>query len=208
MTETGSGVVYDGVPLDGVEVRIDDGAEVWLRGPMLMRCYRDGSRPFDADGWLPTGDLGRWLDDGRLHVDGRRGDLIITGGENVWPEAVEAILTSHPAVADAMVHGVDDDEWGQVVEAVIVPRRNGADAGDDPGVREGVTPGVPGTPVDPDRRRAPPHLPRQTPPPREHSRRMREHCRARCAATLITNVRKFRRWARRRRRRRSRRSRR
>ncbi len=92
MTETGSGVVYDGVPLDGVEVRIDDGAEVWLRGPMLLRCYRDGSRPFDADGWLPTGDLGRWLDDGRLHVDGRRGDLIITGGENVWPEAVEAIL--------------------------------------------------------------------------------------------------------------------
>ena len=92
MTETGSGVVYDGVPLDGVEVRLDDDAEVWLRGPMLMRCYRDGSRPFDADGWLPTGDLGRWLDDGRLHVDGRRGDLIITGGENVWPEAVEAIL--------------------------------------------------------------------------------------------------------------------
>ena len=92
MTETGSGVVYDGVPLDGVEVRLDDDAEVWLRGPMLMRCYRDGSSPFDADGWLPTGDLGRWLDDGRLHVDGRRGDLIITGGENVWPEAVEAIL--------------------------------------------------------------------------------------------------------------------
>ena len=122
LTETGSGVVYDGVPLDGVEVRIDGGAEVWLRGPMLMRCYRDGSRPFDADGWLPTGDLGRWLDGGRLHIDGRRGDLIITGGENVWPEAVEAILTSHPAVADAMVHGVDDDEWGQVVEAMIVPR--------------------------------------------------------------------------------------
>jgi len=121
MTETGSGVVYDGVPLDGVEVRIDDDAEVWLRGPMLLRSYRDGTRPFDADGWLPTGDLGRWLDDGRLHVDGRRGDLIITGGENVWPEAVEAVLSTHPAVAEAMVRGVADDEWGQVVEAVIVP---------------------------------------------------------------------------------------
>jgi len=121
MTETGSGVVYDGVPLDGVEVRIDGDAEVWLRGPMLMRCYRDGTRPFDADGWLPTGDLGRWLDDGRLHVDGRRGDLIISGGENVWPEAVEAILATHPAVAEAMVRGVPDDEWGQVVEAVVVP---------------------------------------------------------------------------------------
>ena len=121
MTETGSGVVYDGVPLDGVEVRIDGDAEVWLRGPMLLRGYRDGTRPFDADGWLPTGDLGRWLDDGRLHVDGRRGDLIITGGENVWPEAVEAVLSTHPAVAEAMVRGIADDEWGQVVEAVIVP---------------------------------------------------------------------------------------
>ena len=132
MTETGSGVVYDGVPLDGVEVRIDGDAEVWLRGPMLLRGYRDGTRPFDADGWLPTGDLGRWLDDGRLHVDGRRGDLIITGGENVWPEAVEAILATHPAVAEAMVRGVADDEWGQVVEAVIVPVRRGADPGRDP----------------------------------------------------------------------------
>ena len=128
MTETGSGVVYDGRPLDGVDVRIDGNHEVWLRGPMLMRCYRDGTDPTDPDGWLPTGDLGRWLDDGRLHVDGRRGDLIITGGENVWPEAVEAILTTHPAVAEAMVRGVADDEWGQVVEAVVVP----AAAGDPP----------------------------------------------------------------------------
>ncbi len=77
--------------------------------------------PLDADGWFPTGDLGRWLDDGRLHVDGRRGDLIITGGENVWPEAVEAALADHPDVAEVMVHGVDDPEWGQLVEAVIVP---------------------------------------------------------------------------------------
>ena len=59
MTETGSGVVYDGVPLDGVEVRIDPDGEILLRGPMLLRCYRDGSVPLDADGWLPTGDLGR-----------------------------------------------------------------------------------------------------------------------------------------------------
>jgi o-succinylbenzoate---CoA ligase len=121
MTETGSGVVYDGVPLDGVEVRIDPGGEIWLRGPMLLRAYRDGSAPFGADGWLPTGDLGRWLDDGRLHVDGRRGDLIITGGENVWPEAVEAALAEHPDVAEVLVRGVDDPEWGQLVEALVVP---------------------------------------------------------------------------------------
>jgi O-succinylbenzoic acid--CoA ligase len=121
MTETGSGVVYDGVPLDGVDVRIDADGEIWLRGPMLLRAYRDGHSPLDGDGWLPTSDLGRWLGDGRLHVEGRRGDLIITGGENVWPEAVEAVLADHPAVAEVMVRGVDDPEWGQIVEAVVVP---------------------------------------------------------------------------------------
>jgi o-succinylbenzoate---CoA ligase len=121
MTETGSGVVYDGVALDGVEVQIDDRGEIRLRCPMLLRCYRDGTTPVDADGWFPTGDLGRRLDDGRLHVEGRRGDLIITGGENVWPEAVEAALADHPGVAEVLVRGVDDDEWGQVVEAVVVP---------------------------------------------------------------------------------------
>ncbi len=121
MTETGSGVVYDGVALDGVDVRIADDGEIWLRGPMLLRCYRNGTDPKDADGWLPTGDLGVWRDDGRLHVEGRRDDLIVTGGENVWPEVVEAALADHPDVADVMVRGVDDLEWGQAVEAVVVP---------------------------------------------------------------------------------------
>jgi O-succinylbenzoic acid--CoA ligase len=121
LTETGSGVVYDGVPLDGVEVRIDDDGEIHLRCPMLLRCYRDGTVPVDAEGWLATGDLGCWRDDGRLHVEGRAGDLIITGGENVWPDAVEVILAEHPGVADVLVRGVDDLEWGQLVEAVVVP---------------------------------------------------------------------------------------
>ena len=121
MTETGSGVVYDGVPLDDVEVDITPDGEIRLRAPMLLRCYRDGSSPLDADGWFATGDLGVWLPDGQLHVAGRRGDLIITGGENVWPEAVEAALADHSGVADVMVRGVDDPEWGQVVEALIVP---------------------------------------------------------------------------------------
>jgi len=121
MTETGSGVVYDGVPLDGVDVAVDDDDQIRLRGPMLLRCYRDGTVPLDADGWFPTGDLGCWLDDGRLQVEGRQGDLIITGGENVWPEAVEAALADHPDVADVMVRGVADPEWGQLVVAAIVP---------------------------------------------------------------------------------------
>jgi O-succinylbenzoic acid--CoA ligase len=121
LTETGSGVVYDGRPLKGVEVRIDDADEVLLRCPMLLRCYRDGSTPLDHDGWLHTGDLGRWLPDGRLHVEGRRGDLIITGGENVWPETIEAVLRKHPDVADVAVAGAVDDEWGQRVVAWVIP---------------------------------------------------------------------------------------
>jgi O-succinylbenzoic acid--CoA ligase len=113
-------VVYDGRPLDGVDVRIAEDGQILLRGPMLLRCYRDGSEPF-VDGWFPTGDLGRWLDDGRLHVDGRAGSLIITGGENVWPEPVEAVLRDHPDVADVAVTGEPDEEWGQLVVAVVVP---------------------------------------------------------------------------------------
>ena len=121
MTETGSGVVYDGRPLDGVDVEIGDDGGIRLRGPMLLRAYRDGTDPRDAEGWLTTGDLGSWSADRRLQVLGRRSDLIITGGENVWPEAMEAVLATHPNVEEVMVRGVDDPEWGQIVEAVVVP---------------------------------------------------------------------------------------
>ena len=122
MTETGSGVIYDGWPLSGVDVRISDDAEVLLRCPMMLRCYRDGSTPVDSAGWLHTGDLGRWLPDGRVHIDGRRGDLIITGGENVWPDSVEALVAQHPGVAEVAIVGVPDPEWGQRVTAFVVAR--------------------------------------------------------------------------------------
>lgn len=121
LTETGSGVVYDGHPLDGVELMIGAGGEVLVRCKMLLRCYRDGSSPVDADGWLHTGDLGKLLPDGRLHVEGRADDLIITGGENVWPETVEGVIRSHPAVRDVAVVGVPDNEWGQLLVVWIVP---------------------------------------------------------------------------------------
>jgi o-succinylbenzoate---CoA ligase len=119
MTETGSGVVYDGCPLDGVDVRTEVDGEIHLRGPMLLRAYRDGTVPL-RDGWFATGDLGRWDADGRLVVDGRRRDLIISGGENVWPEPVEAVLLRHPNVADVAVAGEPDPEWGQAVTAYVV----------------------------------------------------------------------------------------
>ncbi len=121
MTETGSGVVYDGVPLDGVELRLDEHGNIAVRGPMLLRCYRDGGDPKDAEGWFDTGDVGSWsAAERRLEVFGRSGELIITGGENVWPEAVEAVLATHPHVADVAVTGRPDPEWGQQVVALVV----------------------------------------------------------------------------------------
>lgn len=119
MTETGSGVVYDGVPLDGVEVRLSTEDEIFLRAPMLLRCYRDGTDPKDTDGWFSTGDIGEFASDGRLVVHGRRGDLIITGGENVWPQRVEAVLALHPRINEVVVRGVHDFEWGQRVVAWV-----------------------------------------------------------------------------------------
>ncbi|HUZ21009.1 MAG TPA: fatty acid--CoA ligase family protein [Acidimicrobiales bacterium] len=121
MTETGSGVVYDGLPLGGVEVRIGEGGEVMLRCPMLLRAYRDGTDPRDANGWLPTGDAGELGADGRLVVHGRLSDLVVSGGENVWPVEVETLLGRHPGVAEVAVAGVADPEWGERLVAYVVP---------------------------------------------------------------------------------------
>ncbi len=80
-----------------------------------------------ADGLLHTGDVGRFDRDGRLHVEGRIKELIVTGGEKVAPAAVEAALTAHPSVADAAVAGRPDPEWGEAVTAFVVERRPVAD---------------------------------------------------------------------------------
>ena len=122
LTETGSGIVYNGKPLNSVEIEIRDG-EVHVRGPMLLRCYRDGTSPLTSDGWLPTGDLGFLRDDGSLHVEGRRGDVINTGGEKVWPDDVERQLIQHPDIHDVAVTGLPDNEWGQIVAAFVVSAR-------------------------------------------------------------------------------------
>jgi O-succinylbenzoic acid--CoA ligase len=132
MTETGSGVVYDGVPLDGVEVSFRPGPgpappdEVLLRGPMLLRCYRDGTDPRvrgpdGTDGWLPTGDGGELAADGTLTVHGRIAEMIVTGGEKVWPAAVELVLSAAPGVAEVAVWKRPDPEWGERVVAWVVP---------------------------------------------------------------------------------------
>ena len=167
LTESFGGVVYDRRPLPGVEVAIGADGEVLLRSPTLLRCYRDGTDPKDPDGWLPTGDEGALDDDGLLTVHGRRGDVIVTGGEKVWPDPVEAALRRVPGVADVAVIGRPDPEWGQAVTAVVVP----SDPGDPPSLDalraggEGVAPGL----VRPEGARAAgrpaPHRARQGPPP-------------------------------------------
>ena len=121
MTETGGGLVHDGVPLSDAEVKADASGQLHVRGPMLLRCYRDGTDPKDPEGWLATGDAGVVEPDGRVRVHGRLDDLIVTGGENVWPERVEDVLRTHPDVGDVAVVGRPDEAWGQRVVAVVVP---------------------------------------------------------------------------------------
>lgn len=128
MSETCGGCVYDGIPLDGVEARVDaaDGGRISLGGPVVARGYRGrpGSPSFTTDGsgrrWFRTDDTG-YLDGERLVVGGRFDDVVITGGVKVAPSVVEAALLRVPGVAEAVVVGAEDPEWGQRVVAVIVP---------------------------------------------------------------------------------------
>ena len=126
LTETWGGVVHDGHPLAGVELRLGDNDEILVRAPMVMRGYRmapeETAGAFTAGGWLRTGDAGAIDAGGRLRVVDRLRDLIITGGVNVSPSEVEEVLARHPGVADVCVAGAADAEWGERVVAHIVPR--------------------------------------------------------------------------------------
>jgi O-succinylbenzoic acid--CoA ligase len=124
MTETCGGVVYDGSPLDGVKVDVNPDGAIKLGGPTLMSGYlgrEDLTSEVLQDGWFLTSDLGR-LSRGRLEIRGRLDDVIITGGENVQPAEVEAALEEHEDVAQALVTGTADDEWGERVVAFVVSR--------------------------------------------------------------------------------------
>lgn len=125
LTESCGGVVYDGIPLPGTEIGIGDHDEILLRSPTVMRGYRHDpdatAAAFTADGWLRTGD-GGCVTDGRLQVWGRLEDVIITGGEKVWPDEVEGAIRAHPGVADAAVWARPDPEWGERVVAYVVPK--------------------------------------------------------------------------------------
>lgn len=140
MTETCGGCVYDGVPLDGVDVDIETGGStsepaddatdvsadqgrIRLRGPMLAGGYRlrpDLTAEVFVDGWFHTSDTGEF-GNGVLQITGRVDDVVISGGVNVPLAAVDAALLTAPGVADAAAVGVDDPRWGQRIVAVVVP---------------------------------------------------------------------------------------
>jgi O-succinylbenzoic acid--CoA ligase len=118
MTETFGGIVYNGIPLDGVEVRVVD-EHIELQSPSLFRAYRGSNTQLSADGWYQTGDNGSFTNN-VLQVFGRSDDMIITGGENVWPSAVEKVVSTIQGVERVVVSGVDDAQWGQRVVAWII----------------------------------------------------------------------------------------
>lgn len=102
--------------------RPDEAGEILVRGPIVMAGYSgwpDATSRTIVDGWLHTGDVGRLDAEGYLYVLDRRDDLIVTGGENVYPAEVEAVLLSHPSITEAGVIGVADATWGQRVVAIV-----------------------------------------------------------------------------------------
>jgi o-succinylbenzoate---CoA ligase len=113
-----------GRPLLTTHVRIEDG-EILVQGPTVSR------EALDPDGWLHTGDLGHIDGEGFLYVTGRSSELIVTGGENVMPAEIEAVLLSHPAVADAAVVGRPDPEWQEAVCALVVLSDDAQAGGED-----------------------------------------------------------------------------
>jgi acyl-CoA synthetase (AMP-forming)/AMP-acid ligase II len=129
-------LVSAGTPIHGVEIEIRDPAtgdpvptgkpgEIWVRTEQIMGGY--WGRPeataaaITPDGWLRTGDGGHLDGDGYLYVTDRIKDMIVSGGENIYPAEIERVLAEHPTVDDVAVIGVPDDRWGEVPKAVVVP---------------------------------------------------------------------------------------
>jgi acyl-CoA synthetase (AMP-forming)/AMP-acid ligase II len=125
-----------GKPLPGVEIKVvdDDGnevgvhevGEVWTRSSNNMLGYWNlpdaTEKTMTGAGWIKTGDAGYLDDDGYLYIHDRVKDMIISGGENVYPAEVESAIYGHPDVLEVAVIGVPDDKWGEAVKAVCVPR--------------------------------------------------------------------------------------
>jgi long-chain acyl-CoA synthetase len=124
-----------GVPVPGTDVRLVDNdgrdvprgeaGELWIKGPQVMKGY--WQRPDETarvlrDGWLATGDIAKIDEDGYLQIVDRKKDMILVSGFNVYPNEVEAVLSTHPGVGDNAVVGVPDDECGEIVVAFVTPK--------------------------------------------------------------------------------------
>jgi len=126
-----------GLPLEDVEIQVRDEegrdlppgqmGEIVVRGSRIMKGYwRDEERTqkaFTADGWYRTGDLGYKDEEGYIYLSGRADDVIVRGGENIGPDEVESVLSTHPKVEEAAVIGVKDEEWGQQVRAIVLLKK-------------------------------------------------------------------------------------
>ena len=125
-------LVSVGIAMPGIEIEIRDDqgnrrppgerGEIHVRGEQVSGEYEDRGSLVDAGGWFPTRDAGHMDEDGYLFLDGRADDVIVRGGENLSPGAIEDVLIEHPAVADAAVVGVPSVEWGEAVVAVVVAK--------------------------------------------------------------------------------------
>ncbi|MEZ4287845.1 MAG: class I adenylate-forming enzyme family protein [Polyangiales bacterium] len=130
------------IPIVDIEIRDENGerveneveGDIYVRGPLVMQGYWrniEATRAsIDENGWLKTGDLGS-LRDGRLFLASRRTDLIIRGGENIYPAEIEARLSAHPGVEECVVVGIENEEYGQEVKAIVVPHTDRSPAIDE-----------------------------------------------------------------------------
>ena len=98
---------------------------------MLFEGYTGGGSKDMIDGLMATGDVGHFDDHGRLFVEGRSDDMIVSGGENVFPAEIEEALTAHEKIADAAVVGIDDKDFGQRLKAFVVTRKGAKLSEDD-----------------------------------------------------------------------------
>jgi len=136
LTEKPELLLSAGRPIVGTELRVVDEndrplpngtiGEIIARGPQLMRGY--WNRPEETaeslrGGWMHTGDAGMLDDEGYVYIQDRVRDMLVSGGENIYPRVVEEVLFQHPAIADAAVIGVPDPQWGEAVKAIVVLRQ-------------------------------------------------------------------------------------
>src|SRR5581483_3485384 len=108
---------------DGREVREGDRGRIFVGNEMLFEGYTGGGSKDMIDGLMATGDVGHFDEQGRLFVEGRSDDMIVSGGENVFPGEIEDALTNHGKIADAAVVGIDDEDFGQRLKAYVVLRQ-------------------------------------------------------------------------------------